>query len=125
MQRIFTVFPGGAPGLALVLLRLGVTGSLWQPVLHSGLATSAVRLFGLGTASALLLFGFATPLVSLVTSVIQLVRMLDPLRAGTLPCMETAVLAIHVLSALSLALIGPGAFSVDARLFGRRILTSS
>jgi len=119
------MFPGGPPGLALVLLRLGVTGGLWQPILEGGPAWSTIRLFGLGTVSVLLLLGFATPVVGLITSAIQLMRVVDPFGVGMSISAETATVAIHTISALSLVLIGPGAFSIDARLFGRRILTSS
>jgi hypothetical protein len=37
-----------------------------------------------------------------------------------LPCAPIALLGI--LNALALALLGPGAFSLDARIFGRRLL---
>jgi hypothetical protein len=69
--------------------------------------------------------GFATPLAGTVAAVIQLTRVLDPLRLGVSIPPEVVTAAIHGTSALSLALIGPGALSIDARLFGRRILTSS
>jgi hypothetical protein len=125
MQRLFTMFPGGTPGLALVLLRLVVMGGLWQPILESGSAWSALRLISLGVLSVLLLFGFATPVVGLITLAIQLMRVLDPLRAGLPISAESVTVAIHAISALSLALLGPGAFSVDARLFGRRVFNPS
>lgn len=36
-----------------------------------------------------------------------------------------ANVALVVLSTISMAFVGPGAFSVDARLFGRRIVVSA
>jgi uncharacterized membrane protein YphA (DoxX/SURF4 family) len=124
MQRLFTMFPAGLPGLALVLLRIGVTGSLWGPTLGNGLQ-NVLPLFGLGIVSALLLAGIATPLAASLAAIIQLVTILDRARMGVLIPTEVHTLAIQGTSALALALLGPGAFSVDARLFGRKILTSS
>jgi hypothetical protein len=114
------MFPGRVPGLALVLLRLGVAGSLWQLTLEGGPAMSTLRLWGLATLSFLLLLGLATPVIGLITSVILLMRLLD----SPLPA-EALAVAIQAITALALALIGPGAYSLDARLFGRRILISS
>jgi hypothetical protein len=54
-----------------------------------------------------------------------LAKAIDPLTLDPLVCADTLTPAICATIALSLALIGPGAFSLDARLFGRRILTSS
>jgi len=122
MQRLFTMFPGRAPGLALVLLRLGVAGSLWQLILEGGPETSCIRLLSVGCLSILLLLGLATPVMGLVTSGVQFMRLIDLFRSGAVLPAEAVTLAIHVIFALSLALIGPGAFSLDARLFGRRIL---
>jgi hypothetical protein len=125
MQRLFTMFPGGVPGLALVLLRLGVAGSLWQLILEGGPEMTCVRLFSLGTLSILLLLGFATPLIGLIASAVQLLRLFDAFRPGTAIPAEDVTVAVHAIFALSLALIGPGAFSLDARLFGRRTLITS
>lgn len=124
MQRLFTMFPAGLPGLALVLLRIGVTGSLWGPTLGNGLQ-NVTPLLGLGIISVLLLAGFATPLAASVAAVIQLITILDRAPAGVMVPTEVLTHAIHGTSALALALLGPGAFSIDARLFGRKILTSS
>jgi hypothetical protein len=123
MQRLFTMFPGRVPGLALVLLRLGVAGSLWQPILEGGAETNCIRLFSLGCLSGLLLLGLATPVMGLVSLAVQLMRLIDPFRSGAVLPAEAVTLVVHGIFALSLALIGPGAFSLDARLFGRRILT--
>src|SRR5215467_15821195 len=120
MLRHFTMFPAGITGLALVLLRLSVTASLWQPILDGALAPSALRMFALSLISVLLLIGLATPLCGAV-AIAALLTGLDPCLHATI-CADSVIRGI---SALSLTLIGPGAFSVDARLFGRRVLTSS
>ncbi len=124
MQRLFTMFPAGVPGLALVLLRMGVIGSLWGPTLERGLP-DCLPLLGLATASALLLAGFGTPLAAGVAAAIQLAEIFDRTRPGVSFAPQVLTAAIHAASGLALALLGPGAFSIDARLFGRKILTSS
>src|SRR5262249_36730827 len=64
MRRLFTYFPAGAPGIALLILRVGLVVSLWQPVLAGGSAMTALRLCGLTALSGAVLVGFVTPVVS-------------------------------------------------------------
>jgi hypothetical protein len=125
MQRLFTMFPGGVPGLALMLLRLAVTGSLWQPLLEGSASIALIRLLSVSTASVFILVGLATPLLGTIITLFQLAKAIDPLTLDPIVSADTLTPAIYATIALSLALIGPGAFSLDARLFGRRILTSS
>jgi uncharacterized membrane protein YphA (DoxX/SURF4 family) len=61
----------------------------------------------------LLLAGLWTPLAGLLVALIQVGRLFSPI----------ADLRVHLLLAalgLALALVGPGAWSIDARLFGWR-----
>src|SRR5579862_4152210 len=57
MQRLFTMFPAGAPGVALALLRLSVMGCLLQRFLAEAQAGGAWRLLSLGIISIFLLIG--------------------------------------------------------------------
>jgi uncharacterized membrane protein YphA (DoxX/SURF4 family) len=82
-------------------------------------------LLSLGIISIFLLIGMATPVAGLIAAGIELMSVFYPLRLGTFVSAEILTGGIHAIQALSLALIGPGAFSVDARLFGRRVLTPS
>ena len=92
MQRLFVMFPDRGPGLGLLWLRLCLAGALCAPGLHDG---GLVVLCALGVA--LLLLGWLTPLSAMLAC------------AGLwLP--------------LALLLLGPGAYSLDARQFGRRRL---
>jgi uncharacterized membrane protein YphA (DoxX/SURF4 family) len=125
MQRLFTMFPAGAPGVALALLRLSVMGCLWQRFLAQVPAGSAWGLLSPGIISIFLLIGMATPVAALIAAGIELMSVFYPPRIGSFVFADTLTVGIHASEALSLALIGPGAFSVDARLFGRRILTPS
>lgn len=94
MQRLFSSFPDGRAGAGLLILRITVAAGV---VLQT---ESALALF----AAAPLVAGFMTPAMALVAAVIALM-------SGA-----SYIAAI----AFALALLGPGAFSVDARLFGRR-----
>lgn len=61
------------------------------------------------TSAGFLLLGFMTPLVAVLTGIVSLVLVFSNL-AGV----EMVVLT------LAIALLGPGAYSIDARMFGRR-----
>lgn len=64
--------------------------------------------------AACLLIGFLTPIVSTVTCFSAVV-----LAASGLPFATFSVVGLVVLAAV-IALLGPGAFSLDSWLFGRR-----
>jgi uncharacterized membrane protein YphA (DoxX/SURF4 family) len=65
-------------------------------------------------AAICLLIGFLTPLVAVVTCIgaVALIVFNLPFSTGSLS-------GVIVLAA-AIALLGPGAFSIDSRLFGRR-----
>lgn len=127
LQRAFSSFPSGCPGAALLLLRLAVGGiaSLQASIVIAtaqGTANGAIVSAALVIIVALaLMVGFITPLASVLLTIGGMMVMLDPGIAGALPMFEswTARLEFIVLSAVLICL-GPGAFSLDARLYGRR-----
>jgi len=116
MQKLFSMFPSGAPGLALLLLRLFVGAVL---VAHAMTAVSVLNV-ALGCVLAMcavaIVVGLITPIAAVVAVIIEAIG----LDARSLP------IALHsfapIVIAVSLALLGPGAHSVDARLFGRRLM---
>ena len=117
MQRIYSTFPSGWPGAGLLLLRLasGVTAivdaglSLWQ---WGGAPILMLRIFEV-LGGLLFLCGLTTPIAGLLLAAIEVSLLL--LRR-TLVDRDVAIMIV----ALSLAMLGPGAYSVDARLFGRK-----
>ena len=73
---------------------------------------------------AFLLAGLMTPLVAVLVAAggIGIALSLIPLPGGSLFDSYLAIINLIVLS-IAIALLGPGAFSLDARMFGRREIT--
>ncbi|HTZ49428.1 MAG TPA: hypothetical protein VMH20_17690 [Verrucomicrobiae bacterium] len=116
LQRLFSTFASGWPGAGLLLLRLATSASLsycaitgWKAAPE--LSLIAPQLVGAG-AGILLLAGLWTPLAGAVVVGAELWTVIS---RG--PALDMALLA--ALGA-GLAMIGPGAWSLDARLFGRK-----
>jgi uncharacterized membrane protein YphA (DoxX/SURF4 family) len=72
-------------------------------------------------SGAFLVAGWLTPASSALAGVsLTLIAIAsDPVTASTLPLNDVATACMTVV-ALALALLGPGAYSIDARWFGRR-----
>ena len=116
MQRLFSMFPSGWPGLGLVLLRMSVAVPVLLDDYVSRKELPASMLIALIVLSAILSVGFFTPMVAVL---ILAVRLVDHTSFGA-GSEETVCMTI--LSALALAMLGPGAYSIDARRFGRRVV---
>lgn len=114
MQRLFSTFPGGLPGVGLALLRAAAA----IPLLYAGLQTVAspspvILEVVTGGAAILLLIGLWTPLAGVLIAVAELgLAVLHPAEL----CMYVHFGAMGA----ALAMLGPGGCSLDARLFGRR-----
>ena len=126
MRRLFFAFPGGWPGAALLLLR-AVFGLviLIQGGFYIGepSATPASWLMGLSAfvVGGLLIIGFWTPFMAGIVAAGAL-GIAVSLLPGSVPTLfdskVSLILALTIL--FTIVALGPGAFSVDARLFGRR-----
>ena len=126
MQRLFSSFPGGWPGVGLLLLRAAVgislllQGAVCLAGWDRGSWTWAVGPLVLVVGAALLI-GFMTPvagaLAVLGTVGVALSRL--PPRIPEIFGGAPATIYMVVMAAAVL-LVGPGAFSLDARWFGRR-----
>ena len=115
MQRLFSTFARGWPGVGLLLLRVAAGSSL---VARSILVLGNTPTFGTGfiqlfiaTAGLLLIAGLWTPVGAAVMVLFELWRIIS--RHG-----DPASNILLCTLALAIALLGPGAWSVDARLFG-------
>ncbi|MGN6739478.1 hypothetical protein [Dyella sp.] len=108
------MFPAGGAGLGLALLRCSLALALAGVVPSASLLTSlAWWMPALALACGALLLGVLTPLVSIAAVVNAAVTLLT--EGGDRWEQNLLVL----LMAGSLTLIGPGAYSLDARIYGR------
>ena len=71
------------------------------------------------TFAALLLIGGACLLIGFMTPIVAVVVGVGAVTFGILFEVSYIILALVILAA-AIALLGPGAFSIDARLFGHR-----
>jgi hypothetical protein len=110
------MFPGGLPGLALLALRASVGCALLIDNFDRGPELSG-WLKGVGVLLAGALWaGYLTPVVAIVT------LMLHVLIWFYLGFSSLFLASIVLVDALVLALLGPGAYSLDSYLFGRRVV---
>jgi len=115
VRRLFSSFARGWPGVGLLVLRVAAGSSL---IAHAILVVGNTLTFGTGffqlfiaTAGLLLIIGLWTPVVATVMVLLELWRIIS--RHGD-PASDILLCAL----AFAIALLGPGAWSVDARLFG-------
>jgi uncharacterized membrane protein YphA (DoxX/SURF4 family) len=115
MQRLYTTFPNEWPGAGLLLLRLaegissvvdGATRALGSGVTVAALPYAVDILSGL-----LLIVGFWTPIGGVLQALVEFSSALSGSGYEHI---------VRGMIGLSLAMLGPGAWSVDARLFGRK-----
>jgi putative oxidoreductase len=121
LQRLFSTFPNSWPGVGLLLLRL----CLGIALVYSGVA-------GLLNPSETIIF--AQDLIAATGAMFLVAGLWTPVM-GTLVALDEAWIAVslyfpsredmrmHIflaILAVSVAMLGPGAWSIDARLFGRK-----
>jgi hypothetical protein len=110
------MFPRGGPGFALLLVRISVAATLLLSLAGGPKPSLFPVLFaGALFVSIALLIGILTPLMSSIVCACAILELLIGQRFDTL-------LVSLILNSIALALLGPGAYSVDARLFGLRVM---
>jgi putative oxidoreductase len=117
LQRLFSMFPNGWPGAALLLLRLvagtmlttdGVIALRASP----GLQIAVTQSMAIG-AGVLLALGLWTPVAGVLVALIEL-------RYAFLGTAQIRTDILLGVIGLALAALGPGVRSIDALLYGRR-----
>ena len=117
MTKFLSRYPDGAAGVALLLMRFSsalsavlVLASLPMPT-----ALSSLSIFLSAVVAIALVLGLATRTVAFALAVAA--------AAVVLAAGGGFSLAAQVCSCAALALLGPGAYSIDAKRFGRRVVT--
>ncbi len=102
MQRLYVMFPDRAPGIGLLWMRLCLAATLCLSIGDDPWQAAASLL-----VSALVAAGWLTLFAVLLATGVML---------------WTGPLTALVLLPLGLLLLGPGAYSLDACSFGRRVI---
>jgi putative oxidoreductase len=121
VQRLFSSFADGWPGVGLLLLRL-LTGAA---LIHFGianlsesppLATAILQSLGIG-AGILLMAGLWTPVAGSLGAIVKVCIAFSRYSSHS---GDPWMAIIQAVLGAALAMVGPGAWSIDARLFGRK-----
>ena len=115
LRRLYSTFAGGWPGIGLILMRtvvgLALVSGAGSALLSSPAIPMTILSVLLAAAAILLLIGLFTPIVGTVVALIESCRLV------TVPADRLVYLLVATFGA-ALAMLGPGLWSVDARLFG-------
>lgn len=113
------MFPQGGPGIGLLLLRLTAAGMFALNLTHQfNFSSNTLRWFIIlliAVVSFGLLLGFLTPFLSVIACLAAGANLLLPAQS------IEVVYILRILLSAALFFLGPGAYSVDARLFGLRV----
>lgn len=121
LQRLFSTFANGWPGIGLLLLRLltavvlihfGIAGVLEAPPL----TIIVVQIIGVG-AGILLLVGLWTPVAGVLAAIVKVWIAFSRVSSHS---GDPWIAFLQAVLGAVLAMVGPGAWSIDARLFGRK-----
>ena len=119
MQRLLGTFPNRSAGLALLILRLAVAAALISSARLCPGPETDVLLALSRIAAVLIVVGWYTPLAAASGVAISLFTFWVCREPGV-DAFGINALMIPILVAIGL--LGAGAYSVDARLYGRRRL---
>ena len=115
MRRLYSTFAGGWPGIGLILMRLvagfALVSSAGPALLSSPAIPVTILSVLLVAAAILLIIGLFSPIVGTVVALIETCRFV------TIPEDRLVYLLVATFGA-ALAMLGPGLWSIDARLFG-------
>ncbi len=119
MQRLFSTFAEGWPGAGLLLQRVVTSAILLyfgaSHVLEAARLAPSLPYLIAAIAGVFLLLGLWTPLAGITIAIVG-VWVFFACSAHSLTAILVAVLGATV------AMIGPGMWSIDARLYGRKHL---
>lgn len=117
MGGLVSVYPGGTAGLALSLLRFSLAAQLLYLTLARFVVLPEWSLAVIGIAALGLATGFWTRLCA------GALRAAAALALILLPAPLGPMTGLSGVASFALVLLGPGAWSIDARLFGLRVIS--
>jgi len=121
VQRLYSSFADGWPGVGLLLLRL-LTGAA---LIYFGMASVltappltivVLQTIGIG-AGILLLVGLWTPVAGALGAIVKVWIALSRFLSHS---GDPWIAITQAILSVVLAMVGPGAWSIDSRLFGRK-----
>ena len=111
------MFPTGSAGIALVILRSVVAVTVLVNAMTCWPMGSTLIVEGIAALVGLCLFlGFLTPYCAAASCFLEFVLLVATDSPNKLQ------LGMSALTAAAIVVLGPGAYSIDARLFGRQLI---
>jgi hypothetical protein len=107
------MFPTGSAGVGLLLLRFSAAAMLLMLALPRNIS-SHWAIAGLAVLAALFILGALTPIMCAVCCCIEIAAMYG-LRGA-----DALYMLCSIVDTAALGFLGPGGYSLDARMFGRR-----
>jgi uncharacterized membrane protein YphA (DoxX/SURF4 family) len=124
---MFSTFPDGISGLGLLILRSALGCALVLRAfacLHGGHNLNpliAVTMLLMVLSALLIIAGYRTRVAVVAATVAIVVSMIACIGGPILQVLDTRTTEVFaIMIAAALACLGPGAFSLDSRMFGRR-----
>ena len=117
VQRLFSMFPTGTAGIGLLVFRVcAATTLVVDGAARPGIATSGWMPLCFVVPALFLCMGFLTPYCSTFSCLVQLAALL--ITGGQ----NSFHIVVSLINSGAVAMLGPGAYSLDAHIFGRRLL---